>query len=428
MTNEKTAAADRVRGRPADVYPPGIRIFPGQDAGGQENLRRMGQDPRSPSNAEIRDEILRFAALYEGESRFDKLRDMRLAALRMMRLLHKYRPRLIGSVLTGHIRQGSDIDLHCLRQHGRGDRRALDEAGLSHEVSHKHIRKNGEEALYTHVHVAGEFETELTVYSPDKLGYVFKSSITEKAIERASLPEFEEFLDETYPDMRSMASRKPRGSSTGSRCTRCCPFRWRRRSSIGSITPRGTRSTTACRCTTSRRMNCRTTRSSSLAALLHDVGKAIDPEDHVQSGLQALDGFITDRTRWFIEHHMERRRSSTGRSGRGPIGGCGASRLRGARDLFLARCDRGGREVGVQVPELEERWRRSATSRRCMGKECRHLVLRDELADGVSESRPRSALLCDKPPVTTGKRGSRACPRGSEMATDQRLRARAPAM
>ena len=32
-----------------------------------------------------------------------------------------------------------------------------------------------------------------------------------------------------------------------------------------------------------------------LAALLHDVGKAIDARDHVAAGLEALDGHITPR-------------------------------------------------------------------------------------------------------------------------------------
>src|SRR3954470_7406311 len=65
-----------------------------------------------PSNAEIRDEIQSFARLYEGEKRLDQLRDMRVHALTVMRLLARFRPRLIGSVFTGHIRQGSDIDIH----------------------------------------------------------------------------------------------------------------------------------------------------------------------------------------------------------------------------------------------------------------------------------------------------------------------------
>src|SRR5262249_26822945 len=42
-----------------------------------------------------------------------------------------------------------------------------------------------------------------------------------------------------------------------------------------------------------------------LAALLHDVGKGIDPQDHVAAALEALAGHITERTAWLIEHHSE---------------------------------------------------------------------------------------------------------------------------
>jgi predicted HD phosphohydrolase len=42
-----------------------------------------------------------------------------------------------------------------------------------------------------------------------------------------------------------------------------------------------------------------------LAALLHDVGKAIDPQDHVAAGVEALRGAVTERTLWLIAHHMD---------------------------------------------------------------------------------------------------------------------------
>src|SRR5688572_6638165 len=48
-----------------------------------------------PSNAEIRDQIQGLANVYEGERRHDDLKAMRLDALRMMRLLSAFRPRLI---------------------------------------------------------------------------------------------------------------------------------------------------------------------------------------------------------------------------------------------------------------------------------------------------------------------------------------------
>ena len=40
-----------------------------------------------------------------------------------------------------------------------------------------------------------------------------------------------------------------------------------------------------------------------LAALLHDVGKGIDPKDHVAAGLEALETVITPRSYWLIDHH-----------------------------------------------------------------------------------------------------------------------------
>jgi hypothetical protein len=42
-----------------------------------------------------------------------------------------------------------------------------------------------------------------------------------------------------------------------------------------------------------------------LAALLHDVGKALDPQDHAQAGVELLRGAVTERTLWLIGHHMD---------------------------------------------------------------------------------------------------------------------------
>lgn len=89
------------------------------------------------------------------------------------------------------------------------------------------------------------------------------------------------------------------------------------------------------------------------AALLHDVGKGIDPRDHVNAGLEALDGFITERTAWLIEHHMLSHQIAQG--------SLGTRRHRRLREcewyedlLALGECDRAGRLAGVEAPELDE--------------------------------------------------------------------------
>src|SRR5207302_9369512 len=78
-----------------------------------KRLCRRGVKPEDlPSNAEIREQIQLFARIHEGDKRTENLRDMRVQALKLMRLLRAFRPRLIGSVMTGHVRKGSDIDIH----------------------------------------------------------------------------------------------------------------------------------------------------------------------------------------------------------------------------------------------------------------------------------------------------------------------------
>src|SRR6266850_8562601 len=63
-----------------------------------KRLCRHGCKPEDlPSNAEIRDQIQVFARIHEGDKRTEHLRVMRLEALRIMRILRQFRPRLIGS-------------------------------------------------------------------------------------------------------------------------------------------------------------------------------------------------------------------------------------------------------------------------------------------------------------------------------------------
>lgn len=90
-----------------------------------------------------------------------------------------------------------------------------------------------------------------------------------------------------------------------------------------------------------------------LAALLHDVGKAIAPGNHVVAGLEALEGTITERTAWFIEHHPDAHALREG-----TLGARSLKRLQASPDfeelLLLAKCDRQGRQIGVLVPDVDE--------------------------------------------------------------------------
>jgi len=89
------------------------------------------------------------------------------------------------------------------------------------------------------------------------------------------------------------------------------------------------------------------------AALLHDVGKAIDRRDPLPAGLKALDGWITLRTAWLIENLPVANRLAEG-----TLGVRARHRLESADDydelLLLADCDRQGRQRGREVPDMED--------------------------------------------------------------------------
>src|SRR2546422_3688637 len=106
--------------------------------------RRNVKPEDLPSNAEIRDQIQVFARIHEGEKRTQHLREMRLEALRLMRLLRAFRPRLIGSVMTGHVRKGSDIDLHIFTDSFGLVTDMLDSEGVQYDVERKQVVKHGE--------------------------------------------------------------------------------------------------------------------------------------------------------------------------------------------------------------------------------------------------------------------------------------------
>jgi hypothetical protein len=307
-----------------------------------------------PSNTEIRDEIQAFARLHEGDERSKNLRDMRIEALRVMRLLARFRPRLIGSVMTGHVRAGSDIDLHLFSDGIGAITDILDEQGVVYDVEHKRLRKNNEERVFTHIHVQDRYPFELTIYPADKAHYVFKSSITGKAIERASIAELETLVSREYPNL---------DIETAVAASAELPDRFQVFQSLLlplenvkqnlKYHPEGDALYHSLQVFDHARDALAYDEEFLLAALLHDIGKAIDPHEHVAAGLEALDGFITERTRWFIEYHMLAQQDLDG-----TLGARARRRLKESPDyedlLTLARCDRAGRQPGAQAPELEE--------------------------------------------------------------------------
>ena len=307
-----------------------------------------------PSNAEIRDEIQALSRLHERNGREQSLRDLRVEALRMMRLLWRFRPRLIGSTLSGHVRDDSSIGIDVFSDSIADVTDTLDAEELSYEVDQKPIEENGPTSTCPHVLVEDRFEFDLTVYPASAANRVTHSSDTAAPTEPATIGELEELLSEAHAQIPPDAATEQ---------VEARPDRFEVYESLllplehvkqsRKWHPEGDALYHSLQVFDLARDERPYDEEFLLAALLHDVGKVIDRKEHVAAGLEAMEGFITPRTAWLIEHHAE---ATAHRDG--TLGARSRRRLEQSEDfeelMLLADCDRRGREPGARAPELDE--------------------------------------------------------------------------
>lgn len=307
-----------------------------------------------PSNAEIRERIHLLADMLEGDQRGKDLRDMRMIGLRYLRLLEPFRPRIIGSTLTGHIRKGSDIDLHVFTDHLSAVTDLLDDHMVTYDVEHKPINKFGKTTVYTHIHITDRFPVELTVYTTAQHRIVFRSSITGKSIERANLKVFETLLNDWYPEVdldTAVAGAAEEVEDYELFRMLLLPLEAVKQNP--AFHPEGDALYHSLQVFELARAERTWDIELCLAALLHDVGKAIDPADHVGAGVAALEDIVSPRTLTLVAHHMDAHAYRDG-----TLGARARRRLEALTDfedlLLLGRMDQAGRQRGVTVCSVDE--------------------------------------------------------------------------
>ena len=308
-----------------------------------------------PSNKEIRDQIQVMARIHEGPKRLEHLRDMRLDALRLMRLLARFRPRLIGSVRTGHVRKGSDIDIHLFCDSQSLVTATLDELGLQYDVERKRIVKYGEERTFTHIHIYDRSQLRADPL-PGRQGPLRLQELDHRQGDRAGLDR-----RAGGAAARGEPGAEPgRGGRSGSRTTSTASPLYRMLleplegvKQSPKYHPEGDALYHSLQVFELAREERPYDEEFLLAALLHDVGKAIDPADHVERGPSG------DRRFGQRANRVADRASYGGSTlSRQHLGSAARIRLQNSEwfdDLMLLNeLDRRGRVRGAIVCELEE--------------------------------------------------------------------------
>ena len=169
---------------------------------GQNHSKSIRYRPQDlPSNGEIKQALLELVTDIEGEGRTRRLFAMRVVALEAMEGLEPFFPRLIGSVATGHVRSGSDIDLHVFAWDAADVETHVQSLGWAHETQRVNILKHGKVMSFTHVHVADVFPLELTVYAPSELSHRPRSSTDGKPIVRLRSSTLRTLCEREHPEL-----------------------------------------------------------------------------------------------------------------------------------------------------------------------------------------------------------------------------------
>ena len=125
-----------------------------------------------PSNLEVAGELDKIAEEKEGSARPERLFQMRKDALKIMRTLRDFRPKLAGSVWRGTIHKNSDIDITVFSRTPEDACTKLQKEGFKiAKTEWRTITKEGEKETSFHIHIllSSETEAEVVVRSLEKL-------------------------------------------------------------------------------------------------------------------------------------------------------------------------------------------------------------------------------------------------------------------
>jgi hypothetical protein len=303
-----------------------------------------------PSATEIRLHLQKMSWITDGDARFDNLRDVRRKALELMRSLLQFSPRLVGSAVSGDVRRLRQIDLRLFTDNPVSVAAVLDAfdpATLHDELA---VIRGGQSLSLPMWRLFEPLPTRIIAWPARYARRAIRRRATGIKVDQATLPQLEALIRREYPELED--------SAPGDEIDRFQVYRMLL-SPLASVEqsrrrhPEGDALYHSLQVFELARRELPYDEEFLLAALLHDVGKALDPQNHVAVGLAALNGHITERTGWLIANHTDAHRLLGG-----TIGQRARRRLQHDENydelLLLARCDREGRVPGGEAPELDE--------------------------------------------------------------------------
>lgn len=150
-----------------------------------------------PTNEEIDTALKLYRQIYQADTHRERLRALRITAVRAMQEMAQFNPYLTGSVLNGNAGKYADINLQLFTENAKAVELFFIDRGIPYRAAQSRLY-SGEELQTVPVFTIGDdgVEIEITVLSPRDLRLPLRTSAEGKPIERAKLQKVEDLLEQ----------------------------------------------------------------------------------------------------------------------------------------------------------------------------------------------------------------------------------------
>ncbi|MGD8672632.1 MAG: hypothetical protein PVF07_09445 [Thiogranum sp.] len=149
-----------------------------------------------PRNQEVEVALQEYQRLFRGEQQSGHLRVLREAAVQAMRFLAGFKPRLVGSVLSGTAGRHADINLHLFADTPEEVSLFLMDNSIPFHPAQKRLRISREawQEFPAYEFMAGEQAVELVVFPSEGRREAPRSPVDGRPMRRARVEEVEALL------------------------------------------------------------------------------------------------------------------------------------------------------------------------------------------------------------------------------------------
>lgn len=162
--------------------------------------RQLGAEETQslPKNEEIEAELRAYQTLYQGEEQRERIQCLRERALRAMQLLERFRPYLVGPVLSGTAGRYSEIDLQLFTDDGKAVEHFLLSRNIAYDISDERRFAGDQARAVCVLKVDGEgVALNLAIYTLKEERGVVRATSAGRPIERAGIQAVTQLLSGT---------------------------------------------------------------------------------------------------------------------------------------------------------------------------------------------------------------------------------------